>query len=179
MNGVEVFVPLTRGFVAVVDLEDWDKVRPHNWHAQSCKQGIYAARTVHELQPYAGPKRKSKTVLMHRVIMGLSGTEDVDHRNGNKLDNRRDNLRPATRSNNCGNQKIRSSNKSGFKGVYWKKWRAGSTSGLWASVICVNYKKFHLGYFSTAEEAARAYDTAAQRYFGPFAKLNFANAPKG
>jgi hypothetical protein len=176
MDGVEIFVPLTRGLVAVVDLEDWDAVRPHKWRASRSSNGkTYAGRTVHEKQPYLTGVRKSKTVLMHRELLGNSNG-DIDHQDGNTLNNKRPNLRAATRSQNCGNQKIRSTNKSGFKGVYWKQWRKIRGSGAWAAIICVNYKKTHLGYFSTAEEAAHAYDSAAQHQFGEFAKLNFAKA---
>jgi hypothetical protein len=115
-----------------------------------------------------------KTILMHRVILKASERTEVDHINGNKLDNRRENLRVATKSQNLGNQKIRSTNTSGFKGVNWKQWRKIRSSGAWTARISVGSKRIHLGYFSTAEEAARAYDSAAQQYFGEFAKLNFA-----
>lgn len=171
MNGVEVFIPLTKGYVATIDIEDWDKVRPYKWQAQSSKRGVgvCASRTEHERQPYFGSVRKAKTILMHVMLLGIKGA-DVDHRNGDRLDNRRHNLRSSTRSQNCANQKVRSTNTSGFKGVGWKKDMAA-----WAARICVNYRRFHLGYFSSAEEAARAYDTAAQQYFGEFAKLNFPN----
>jgi hypothetical protein len=167
MNGVEVFVPLTKGFVAVVDVEDWDKVRPYNWHAALHNGVPYAARTIHERVPYSGPTRKGKTVLLHCAISGIDSSSDVDHRDRNTLNNKRDNLRVATRSQNYANQKVRSTNTSGFKGVNWSK-----SHRAWCARICVNYKRVNLGDFSTAEDAARAYNTAAQHHFGEFAKLN-------
>jgi len=96
----------------------------------------------------------------------LTGWPMVDHRNGNGLDNRRANLRPATKSQNGANRLIAASNKSGFKGVDLKK-------GRWRAQIKVVGSKIHLGYFDLAEEAARAYDMAAIEAFGEFATLNF------
>ena len=176
MNGVEVFIPLTRGYVTVLDIEDLPKIWGFSWHAKRFKGGkLYAARSPYMPEKHIpGAQGDAKmTVLMHRELLGFP-KGDVDHRDGDTLNNKRDNLRVSTRSQNCANQKIRRTNTSGFKGVSWKQWRDGRNSGAWAARISVNYKRLHLGYFSTAEEAARAYDAAAQHHFGEFAKLNFA-----
>ena len=112
--------------------------------------------------------RQSKKVLMHRLIMNAQATEDVDHRDGNGLNNRRKNLRPATVSQNLGNmRRLRSDCSSGFKGVtYIRK------LGKWQARIQFQGKRTVLGCFATKELAAQAYDEAAKRIFGEFAAPN-------
>lgn len=102
---------------------------------------------------------------MHRVILDAPIGLDVDHIDGNRLNNQRSNLRIATRNMNNGNRNVRQDSISGIKGVrfYQNKWQAR---------IVQNYKEIHLGRFNTAGEAARAYNQAALIYFGEFAKLN-------
>ena len=153
---------LTQGQRALVDDADFDWLSQWNWRAQYCKNGpFYAARTVHG--------GASFTVLMHRVITGAPSGMEVDHINGDKLDNQRKNLRICSKSQNLGNQKIRSSNRSGFKGVSFSTSGARTPGwGRWKAKV----KGIHLGYFSTAEEAALAYNTAAKQHFGEFAKPN-------
>jgi len=114
---------------------------------------------------------KGKNYLMHRQILGLTDSKiQGKHKNLNGLDNQRHNLRPATNSQNHANQGLRRNNKSGYKGVSACK---GRPQTPWVGMICVNYKSIVLGRFKTAEEAARAYDVAARKYFGEFARLNF------
>lgn len=109
---------------------------------------------------------------MHRIIMQrvlgrkLIKGEHVDHINGIGIDNRRDNLRLATRSQNLGNQRINRNNSTGFKGVSYHKQR-----GKWVALICVNGTRHYLGIFNTPEGAKFAYDKAAVKYFGEFARL--------
>ncbi len=91
----------------------------------------------------------------------------IDHINSNKSDNRIRNLRLATVSENTYNKPMQSNNSSGFKGVYWH-----SPSGMWQAKIGKNRRSRHIGLFSTKEEAARAYDTAALQLFGEFARTN-------
>lgn len=96
----------------------------------------------------------------------LPGSE-IDHVNGNGLDNRRVNLRFASRSENCSNCRPSRNNRSGYKGVHWHK-----GAKKWRSQIKTNGKRIHLGYFENKNDAARAYNEAAIRLHGSFARLN-------
>lgn len=149
-------IQLSQGLVAQVDDEDFESLNQHKWYAHKAKSGpYYAIRTVY----FDG---KSIVLRMHQVV---SGQTRPDHSDGNGLNNRRSNLRPATRSQNNANKK---SNGSNYKGVYkpkdWNKYRVQ---------MSVKGKKIYLGGFEDEVEAAKAYDKAAVLYFGEFANLNF------
>lgn len=134
--------------------EDYDLVRRYNWHLT--------------YNGYARANIGGRTVFMHRLIMNPGPGMVVDHINGNKLDNRRENLRictPAENARNCGS--FRNST-SRYKGVH-----LCSRSGKWRAKIHVNKMHFKIGYFATEEEAARAYDARARELHGEFARLNF------
>lgn len=113
---------------------------------------------------YAQIQYDGKTRTLHSLICEVPEGRMVDHRNTNRLDCTRKNLRPATRSQNMQNGTGRS--KSGYKGVYKRK------NGTYQAQILANGLAITLGSFSTDVEAARAYNTAAVKYFGEFAKLN-------
>jgi len=138
---------------ALVDDEDYEWLSQHKWSANPDGYALSRLGTTH------GP-----LVRMHRLI--LSCKNDVDHINGNRLDNRRQNLRPATRAQNSANQRPRGGS-SKFKGVSWHK-----KAGKWMAYIMVNYKRVYLGLHVVEEDAARAYDIAAMRLFGEFALTN-------
>ncbi|AYA77376.1 Fis family transcriptional regulator [Bacillus sp. Y1] len=149
-------IPLTKGMVAIVDDEDFEWLSKFNWRYHKG----YASRTT--LLRYG----KRKTVLMHREIIG-NVAEQVDHIDGNRLNNTRENLRAASRSENCRNTKSRTGSTSEYKGVSFdkgnKKWRAR---------IKVEYKEMFLGYFNNPHDAARMYNFWAKDLFGEFARLN-------
>lgn len=113
---------------------------------------------------YAAAYIAGKTVLMHRLILGASPSEQVDHANGDRLDNRRANLRIATHAENMRNSKLRSHNKLGVKGVCWdgRSFRAR---------IRVDGRQRWLGRFKTVEAAHAAYNAAAIEHFGAFARI--------
>lgn len=111
---------------------------------------------------------------MHRLILGLVPGDGlvVDHRNGNGLDNRRCNIRTATRSNNQHNQRLgRANNTSGYKGVTRR--RGPCRRKPWRACIRHERRTVFIGHFATPEAAAAAYDRKAAELFGEFASLNF------
>ena len=153
-------IPLTRGFMALVDDEDYERLAQYKWRICPHKNATYAMRTARMADG------RERTVQMHREIMEAQPGSDVDHVNRNGLDNRRANLRVCSRCQNLRNRIGRRSRDSKYKGVYQvgKRWRARIAQGG---------KQYHLGHFDTQEEAAKAYDAAARHHFGEYARLNF------
>lgn len=146
-------IKLTKGYSTLVDDEDFESLSKHRWHAIEKDTGVYAAN--------------EKKTYMHRFLLSVSDSKvRVDHRDGNGLNNRRYNLRIATHAQNGRNQKKHKDNQSGYKGVNWE-------SKAWRARIVVNRKSIHLGRYTNALEAAKAYDVAAVKYHGEFASLNF------
>ena len=131
---------------------DFPKVTQHKWFFNK-KLGYVA---------------NNRGLYLHRFIFdNLPKGLQIDHINGNKLDNRRSNLRFCTQSQNNMNQKLSKVNISGFKGIYWRK-----DKNKWQAQIQINYKVFYLGLFKNKFEAAETYNEAAKQYFGEFARLN-------
>jgi hypothetical protein len=160
-------IPLTRGKAAIVDDEDYESIAKYRWHANPGRnQHWRAERTCRQ--------GKKKTVLMHRQIMDAPEGVEVDHKNRNPLDNRRCNLRLCTHSQNMrnmGRRKKFGSKTSQYKGVVKR-----ARDSFWLARIRVaeiSPESLHLGHFASEIEAAKAYDAAAQKYFGEFAVLNF------
>lgn len=146
---------------AIVDPEDFVGLSRYSWKLD--RHG-YAIRNTRV-------NGKSVGVLMHRQILGLTPRDrDVhtDHRNGERLDNRRDNLRRCSLSENNRHNGPHRSSSSRYKGVTWhrgvSKWQAAIYSGG---------KTHYLGLYESEDAAARAYDVAAEQLFGDYAFLNF------
>jgi hypothetical protein len=151
-------VPLSRGLVAIVDDADYDLVLAHGpWYADPSDVTFYARHNR-----WIG--RRCTSVKLHQLLLDAPL---VDHVNGDGLDNRRSNLRPASHVENARNRARRSDNRSGFKGVQHRD------DGRWRARIQAPTRRIHLGIFPTRIEAAHAYDAAAIELFGEFARLNF------
>ncbi len=150
------------GTEVLVDDADYAWLSQWRWHILRPKGRPYAARRESGTR-----KKRGAYIYMHQAIAMPSPGLQVDHVNGNTLDNRRKNLRACTRSQNNMNTRPRKGCRSRFKGVCWRadrhRWKARITAGG---------KVSHLGLFETEEEAARAYNNAARRLHGQFARLN-------
>jgi len=146
-------IALSKTIVALVDDADFEAVSRVKWYPHKVSGHIYARGKV-----------DGKSQYLHRTLLNPAQQMVVDHINGNTLDNRRVNLRAATRAENarnCGAYKGRP-----FKGVF------PQVGGYMARIV-VDRKPIYLGYFKDIEDAARAYDAAAIKEFGEFAWLNF------
>lgn len=170
IEGATVEIPLSRGYVTVVDAVDADLAR-HTWHIVITRNDVskYAVREI-KLTP--GRKGKARAERLHRVIMErilgtpLSPKMEVDHIDGNSLNNRRSNLRLATHQQNSRNRKLNKNSGTGFKGVSYRK-----DNHKWRAIIVVNQCNICLGQFDTPQEAHEAYCKAAEKYFGEFARF--------
>jgi hypothetical protein len=151
-------IELSNGLNALVDDDMYEYLSNWNWYFD---RG-YARRMSTK------DEGKRRVIHMHRVILQPKKGLDIDHINGNRLDNRRINLRYATRSQNNMNRFARCvTSKSPYKGVCWR-----AHAKRWKAYIKINKTQIHIGYFTTAEKAAKAYNKAAIKYFGEFANLN-------
>lgn len=165
-------IQLTQGQSTIIDPADADLAKKR-WHASfsPAYQGGGKFTVMRNMRRKNG---KWSTEYLHRAVMArvldrdLLRGEHVDHINGDPLDNRRVNLRLASPSENLRNRGKNANNKSGFKGVYYFK-----PTGRWHARIEVNGRHHHLGYYDTPQEGARAYDVAARKLHGEFARLNF------
>jgi hypothetical protein len=152
-------IKLRYGKYAIVEEELYEYLRKFKWYAiQKPKTGKW----------YAIGVDKGKKVTMHRLILGAPNGMQVDHINGNGLDNRRSNLRLATTAQNARNRDKFKNNTTGYKGVSRQKGRR-----KFRAQIYVNGKAIYLGWYDTPREAALAYDRAARKYHGPFGCTNF------
>lgn len=148
-------IKLTRGKVALVDDDDFEWLNQWKWYANN----NYATRNIYG--------SKKTTITMHRLIMKTVGSKIcVDHIDGNRLNNQRQNLRLATKSQNAAN-KFATKGTSKYLGVWWNKQGNG-----WQAEVKKNYIKFYVGIYKDEKEAALAYNAAAIEKHGEFARLN-------
>jgi hypothetical protein len=148
-------IKLTKNKFAIVDQEDIRFLGQWKW--QFLSNG-YAVRTT-------SINGKRKAILMHRVINNTPEGMITDHINGNKIDNRKKNLRTCTYSKNLMNQRLSSRNTHGLKGITLIK-----KTKRWKAQIKLNGKNLNLGHFVNKEDAHTAYVKAAKKYFGEFAR---------
>jgi hypothetical protein len=155
-------IPLGADKFAAVDAADLELIGAFHWHAQESRRGLWYAICQ------KGTRARRRTLRMHCLIHRAGLGKQVDHEDGNGLNNRRRNLRSATDGQNRHNRR-RTRARSGFCGVH----RSGDSSVPWVATINVKGKPIYLGRFATPDKAARAYDRAAKLHYGEFAKLNF------
>jgi hypothetical protein len=160
VEGNIAYVPLTKGYEAVIDAADMPIVGRWNWRATVLRTKVYATRG----KSIGGGRSTNSS--MHREIAGAEPGELVDHINGNPLDNRRSNLRRVTAAQNGWNRGPDYSNRAGLKGV-----SKHNFSGLWVARITANKHNHFLGYFKTPEDAHEAYKAAAIALHGRFARF--------
>lgn len=160
MDATVAEIKLTKGAVALIDREDFMWV---SWFKWSLISGNGYARRGDVVDG------KRRSMYMHREIMRAQQGEYIDHINGNKLDNRKCNLRICTNSQNNFNKPKNKNNTSGYKGVFLSH---NKSKPFMAQIVC-NRKTIYLGYHATAEEAARRWDVEAKILHGEFARLNF------
>ncbi len=151
-------INLTHRKYAIVDDEDFDILSKYRWHISD---NGYAKRSV-------GQRGSQRFIRMHRVINNTPKGMITDHINGDKLDNRKANLRNSTKQQNSANSKVHNTNKSGFRGVCFYK-----RDKNWKASIGFNGKSIHLGYFKTPEQASDAYVAKAKELFGEFVRVNY------
>ena len=150
-------IELTKGKVAIVDDQDHSALNHFRWYAHRSGSKMYAATTA----------KNRSLVYMHRIILDAQPGYEVDHENGNGLDNRRCNLRLCRHADNLHNRGPQRNSKSHTKGVWWSE-----RDKLWYAQIQSNGKRKGLGSFKTKGDAARAYNEAALQEHGAFALLN-------
>lgn len=163
MDGIRL-IPLSGGQAyAIVDADVYDELSQYTWHLH----GKYAARKL----PHKNGE-KQITVLMHRVVARMPDGMMTDHINGITIDNRRCNLRPATMSGNVRNRFLSRRNTTGYKGVSFCK-----RDKVYLATIRVNNYQHCLGYFKNPRDAAAAYNEAALRFYGEYARINDLDNP--
>lgn len=141
-------IKLTKGFVALVDDEDYEELNKFKWRAVKVRDNYYAYRLV----------------SMHREILNIKNSKiHIDHKDRNTLNNKKDNLRTCTPAQNNLNKEVRKDNKLGVKGVRFSK-----KQKRYIAVISINGKVKQIGSFNTVEEAAIAYNKKAKEVHGEF-----------
>lgn len=157
-------IPLTQGQFALVDDEDYDWLNQWKWYAYKSRNTFYVECC-----------QRGRRVKMHRMILGLKygDGKQIDHKDGNGLNNQRHNLRVCNYSQNNfnkGPQKRITSSR--FKGVHWHK-----RDKIWITRIQYNNKEIHIGQYKNEIKAGKAYDRKAKELFGEFARPNFPEKP--
>lgn len=161
-------IELSKGYVALIDDEDFELVNQYSWHASFSHNKVYASTRMSMMNG------RRNILFMHRLIMNAPSHLEVDHKDGDSLNNTRSNLRLATHAQNQMNIRKKKGMTSQFKGVHKLQ-----DLNKWCARIKFNQISISLGRFTSEIEAAKAYDLKARELFGEFANTNFSlSAPK-
>lgn len=161
VNGSMCRIELSKGKYALVDCDMYNYLNQWKWYFRESRKGSgYAVRSRDK-------------VRMHRLINKTPDGLFTDHINGNKLDNRKLNLRSCTVSENNRNRSIRKDNKSGYKGVSWN-----SQNKKWQVQLSINGKTKRVGMYKDVHEAGKRYNEVAKDIYGEFASLNLLTIQK-
>ena len=164
-------LPLTQGYVAIVDDDDYERLKNHKWRAKRhYGNKLYAVR-------YVCMNGWAKQVFLHHEVLGLTSAPPgrvVDHINGNSLDCTRANLRICTHAQNCQNRRHQKNSRSKYKGVKIIEEKSGFR---YRAAITANNKLYYLGTFKDEYSAMAAYNVMAIRLHGKFAYINTWNGP--
>lgn len=153
-------INLTKGMVAIVDDDDFDRLNEFNWYACKCGD-LYYARRCYRI------KGKNVTTYMHRFILNAKKDDKVDHKNHNTLDNQKNNIRICKEYENRANQSVQKRSSSKYLGVSWSR-----KESKWIAQIGKNKKNLRIGCFDTEIEAALAYNNKALKLHAEFANPN-------
>ena len=159
-------LPLNNSNSTIIDLKSVEKVGEYNWYVTDCGVKKYVRRGYKK-----GENRSSKLNLLHRFIMDCPINKDIDHIDGDTLNNLKSNLRLCTHQQNMMNQKHQKRKLDGMCSSMYKG--VNFSGGRWRSQISLNKKKIHIGYYFTELEAAYNYDRKSVELFGEFAYPNF------
>lgn len=148
------------GYNVLIDKEDFEKIKNYDWHIST--------HDIPNKLYYFRCQKGEQTVRLHREIMGCTYKDgrEVDHINGDTLDNRKQNLRVCSHSQNGKNMKINKRNNTGYKGISWHP-----RDKCYQARIGVNNKRIYLGYFDNPEDAHAAYCAASKKYHGEFGRV--------
>lgn len=166
IEGDVAYVPLTKGYEAVVDTADVPRVQNFHWHAQVDQRRDGSVRVVYAARKIRRPDGQYRSALMHRELLGITGRTEGDHVDGDGLNNRRSNLRAATHAENLSNQRTHYDSASGCKGLTWHP-----QCGKWQVRIMAHGKRHYVGLFVSVEEARNAYAKASAELHGDFGRI--------
>lgn len=151
-------IKLSQNKFAIVDDEDYGELSKYKWYFTKDGRAVRSVKSNHNTWT---------PMYMHIQIVGKIEGLVIDHINGNPLDNRRNNLRHVTKTQNAQNSKSHKNTSSKYKGVSWNKEKK-----RWLSTICISKKRYILGYYKSELDAAYVYNVWAESFFGEYVKIN-------